>query len=61
MIREGVFPDRIHNFAHNNEWLVRNLQFLGRVHDAVTLARNIIDLPRHPKYYSFPGGKSAHY
>ena len=61
MIREGVFPDRIHNFAHNNEWLVRNLQFLGRVHDAVTLARNTIDLPRHPKYNTFPGGKSAHY
>ena len=61
MMRDGVFPDRIHNFAHNNEWLVKNLQFLGRVHDAVTLARNTIDLPQHPKFNTFPGGKSAHF
>ena len=61
MMRDGVFPDQIHNFAHNNEWLVRNLQYLGRIHDAVTLARNTIELPRHPKHNPFPGGKSAHF
>ncbi len=61
MMRDGVFPDRIHNFAHNNEWLVKNLQYLGRVHDAVSLARNTIELPQHPKYNAFPGGKSAHF
>ena len=31
MMRDGIFPDKIHNFAHNNEWLVKNLQYLGRV------------------------------
>lgn len=61
MMRDGIFPDRIHNFAHNNEWLVKNLLFLGRVQDAIKLSRNTIDLPRHPKFNSFPGGKSAHY
>jgi peroxiredoxin len=61
MMRDGIFPDKIHNFAHNNEWLVRNLQYLGRIHDAIAIAKNTIDLPRHPKYNSLPGEKSAHY
>ena len=46
MIRSRVLPDQIHNFAHNNEWLVKNLGFIGRVHDAVDLAKNMIELPR---------------
>jgi len=50
MMRDGVLPDQIHNYAHNNEWLIRNLAFLGRVHDALDLAVNMIELPRHPKY-----------
>lgn len=61
MMRDSIFPDRIHNFAHNNEWLVRNLQYLGRVHDAIALTKNSIDIPRHPKLNSFPGLKSAHF
>ena len=61
MIRDGIFPDRIHNFAHNNEWLVKNLQYLGRIHDAIALAKNSIELPRHPKFNAFPGEKSAHF
>ncbi|MEZ6087275.1 MAG: redoxin domain-containing protein [Pirellulaceae bacterium] len=50
MIRDRVLPDQIHNFAHNNEWLIRNLNHIGRVDDAVALAKNMISLPRHPKY-----------
>ena len=49
MMRDRVLPDQIHNFAHNNEWLTRNLNHLGRANDAVALARNMIELPRHPK------------
>ncbi|HCV98697.1 MAG TPA: alkyl hydroperoxide reductase, partial [Verrucomicrobiales bacterium] len=49
MMRDRVMPDQIHNFAHNNEWLTRNLNYLGRVNDAVSLAKNMIELPRHPK------------
>ena len=50
MIRNRVLPDQIHNFAHNNEWLVNNLNYVGRVHDALDLAKNMVELPRHPKY-----------
>lgn len=50
MMRDGVLPDQIHNYAHNNEWLIRNLAYVGRVHDAIALAENMISLPRHPKY-----------
>ncbi|MEO2009290.1 MAG: alkyl hydroperoxide reductase, partial [Pirellulaceae bacterium] len=34
MMRDRVLPDQIHNFAHNNEWLIRNLIFIGRASDA---------------------------
>jgi peroxiredoxin len=49
MMRDRVLPDQIHNFSHNNEWLTRNLNHLGRANDALSLARNMIELPRHPK------------
>lgn len=45
-IARRVLPDQIHNFAHNNDWLVKNLQYIGRVHDAVDLSKNMIELPR---------------
>jgi len=62
MIRDRVLPDQIHNFAHNNEWLIRNLLFTGRIHDAVDLAKNMVELPRHPKYNTYgKRGKSAYY
>lgn len=50
MMRDQLLPDQIHNFSHNNEWLIRNLVFVGRVDDALALAENMISLPRHPKY-----------
>ena len=46
MISTRILPDQIHNFAHNNDWLVKNLDYIGRVHDAVDLAKNMIELPR---------------
>lgn len=60
MIKYGLLPDEIHNFAHNNEWLIRNLINVGRAGDAVALAKNMIELPRHPKYNTLSRG-SAHY
>jgi peroxiredoxin len=50
MIRDQVLPDQIHNYAHNNQWLVEDLEYVGRVHDAVELAKNMIEVPRHPLY-----------
>src|SRR5678815_2787749 len=48
--RNRVPPDQIFNYAHNNEWLVRTFNHLGRVPEAIDLAKNLIELPRHPKY-----------
>ncbi|HEV3263457.1 MAG TPA: peroxiredoxin family protein [Gemmataceae bacterium] len=59
MMREGVLPDQIHNYAHNNQWLIENLEYVGRVHDAIDLAKNMIELPRHPRYNSLPGYGSS--
>lgn len=61
MMRDRVMPDQIHNFAHNNEWLIRNMGHIGRWRDAVDLAMNMTELPRHPKYNTFSKKGSAHY
>jgi peroxiredoxin/tetratricopeptide (TPR) repeat protein len=55
MMRDRILPDQIHNYAHNNQWLIENLEFVGRARDAVTLAKNMIDLPMHPKYNNLFG------
>jgi peroxiredoxin len=59
MMRDRVLPDQIHNFAHNNEWCIRNMISIGRVHDAEELARNMVSMPRHPKYNHI--GKTGSY
>jgi peroxiredoxin len=41
-----VMPEQIHNYAHNNDWLVKNLAAIGRIDDAMDLARNLVELPR---------------
>jgi peroxiredoxin len=61
MMRDRVLPDQIHNFAHNNEWLIRNLIHIGRVGDAVDLARNMTELPRHPRYNTLSRSGSSKY
>lgn len=61
MMRDRVLPDQIHNFAHNNEWLIRNLLKIGRVQDALSLARNMLELPRHPKYNTLAKRGSTKY
>ena len=58
MMRDRVMPDQIHNFAHNNEWLIRNMIYVGRVRDAIDLAKNMCELPRHPKYNTLTKGSS---
>ena len=59
MFRDRVMPYQIHNYAHNNEWLVRNLLHVGRVRDAIELAKNLRELPRHPKQNSADKKDSA--
>jgi peroxiredoxin len=50
MMAARILPDQIHNYAHNNEWLCRDLLYVGRVRDAIDLAKNMVELPRHPQY-----------
>lgn len=59
MQRDRVLPDQIHNYAHNNEWLIRNLIFIGDVDAALALSKNMIDLPRHPKLNTLSRGGSS--
>ena len=61
MMRDRVLPDQIHNFAHNNEWCIRNMISIGRAHNAEALARNMLSLPRHPKYNSLEKSGSFKY
>jgi peroxiredoxin len=56
LIRDRLLPDQIHNYAHNSEWFARNLSNVGRARDAVTLTKNMIDMPRHPKFNPRPQG-----
>ena len=63
MMRDRVLPDQISNFAHNNEWLTRNLNHLGRANDAVG-ARPQHDRAAAPpeKQHSWPSpGKPTEY
>jgi peroxiredoxin len=58
MMHDRLLPDQIHNFAHNNEWLIRDLVNVGRAHDALDLAKNMCELPRHPKYNGVDKGSN---
>jgi peroxiredoxin len=49
MIRDRVMPFEIHNYAHNNQWLCTSLGHIGRVHDAIAVARNLVEQPRDPQ------------
>jgi peroxiredoxin len=59
MQRALVLPDQIHNYAHNEEWLVRTYNELGRVGDAKALARSLLANPRHPKFNHLDKGSTS--
>ena len=62
MMRDRVMPDQIHNYAHNQEWMTRNLIHVGRSRDALAIAKNLVEHPRHPKYNTVARkGRSASY
>lgn len=58
MARDRVMPYEIHNYGHNQEWLCRSLSHVGRVRDAVDLACNMVELPRHPKHNRLADGRA---
>ena len=54
-----VIPDTIHNYAHNNEWLIRNWHYVGKVNDAILMSKGLIDNPQHPKLNHYGRGNSS--
>lgn len=62
MMRDGVMPFLIHNYGHNQEWMARSLAHCGRVDEALRIAKNLAELPRHPKHNKVTeGGTIAGY
>jgi peroxiredoxin len=59
MMRDRVMPFEIHNYAHNNQWLCTTYSHLGRVKDAVAVARNLVEQPRDPQKNGPNDGGSA--
>lgn len=60
MQRDRVMPYEIHNYAHNNDWLAKEYGKVGRMKEALTLAYDLVSLPRHPKLNpTDDGGKAA--
>lgn len=59
MIRDRILPDQIHNYAHNEEWLIRNLSYLGQVRKGLELAKMLVALPRHTRFNTPDGYGSA--
>ncbi len=61
LMADRLMPDQIHNYAHNSQWLIENLGYVGRVQDAIALAKNMLELPRHPSYNSPEASKGSAY
>ena len=59
MISDRVMPFEIHNYAHNNQWLATTYSNIGRLKDALTVSRDLVDQPRDPaKNHKNDGGSS---
>jgi hypothetical protein len=48
MLRADVMPYEIHNYFHNNSWLVRASARAGKIKMAVETTKDLIRQPRHP-------------
>ena len=59
MMRDRVMPFEIHNYVHNNQWLCTTLSHIGRVRDAIAVARNLVEQPRDPEKNGPNDGGSA--
>jgi len=56
MMRDGVMPFLIHNYGHNQEWMARSLSHCGRTDEALRIAMNLAELPRHPEHNKVTSG-----
>lgn len=55
MSQSYLMPDKIHNYAHNNEWLARDWVNLGKGEEALEMSKSLLGNPRHPKWNSLNG------
>jgi peroxiredoxin len=46
LVRTRTTPEDLYSYPQNCEWLAESLACVGRVHDAVHLAKQMIELPR---------------
>ncbi|MBL8754688.1 MAG: redoxin domain-containing protein [Planctomycetes bacterium] len=58
MQRDRVLPFLIHNYGHNQEWLARSLSCVGEGRAALEVAKNLVSVPRHPKWNKLGDGDS---
>ncbi len=59
MIENLILPDQIHNYAHNEEWLVRTFNELGKFREALFLSQSLIRNPRHPAFNTLDKGSCS--
>ncbi len=48
MVFDRTMPYQIHNFSHNNQWLVQTLGHVGLAKKGTAVAENMTEIPRHP-------------
>ena len=59
LVASMTMPFEIHNYVHNQHYLIAQLLHLGRARDALDFARNLIELPRDPGRNTKGDGGSA--
>ena len=59
MLEHRILPDQIHNYVHNNEWLIRNQQMLGNGREALAISTGLLANPRHPVLNTAANAKSS--
>ncbi len=50
LTRMKMMPREESLYVHNRDWLLDNLANVGRVREALELAKSMVELPRHPKF-----------
>ncbi|MBI4601244.1 MAG: redoxin domain-containing protein [Planctomycetes bacterium] len=48
MLEHRVLPFQIHNYAHNQHYLIANIAHTGAVSDGIAFSRNLVETPRDP-------------
>lgn len=57
-MRDSVMPFLIHNYGHNQGWLAQSLSNVGRLQRSLAVAKNLAELPRHPRWNDLANGDS---